>query len=117
MMAESMLNGRMLAGGAGKNDHYNTQLLYITSSSVSENDERLYMICDKGGNPNVLVKDLLTGNKSDWLGQDAHPHPIYSHAGDRIIFNSRMDQYVNVYCVSSKNPISRKPTDRGEEER
>ena len=63
MMLESMLNGRLLAGGAGKNDHYNTQLLYFTSSSVSENDERLYMICDKGGNPNVMVKDLLTGKE------------------------------------------------------
>ena len=63
MMDGSMLNGRMLAVGAGKNDHYNTQLLYFTSSSVSQNDERIYMICDKGGNPNVMVKDLLTGRE------------------------------------------------------
>ena len=43
----------------------------------------------------------LCKHESDWLGQDAHPHPIYSHAGDRIFFNSRMDRTVNVYCVSS----------------
>ncbi|MBE5990879.1 MAG: hypothetical protein E7247_00620, partial [Paenibacillaceae bacterium] len=60
-MEQSILNGRMLTGGAGERDLYNTQLLYFTSSSISENDERIYMICDKGGNPNVMVKDLLTG--------------------------------------------------------
>lgn len=63
MMEQSMLNGRMLTGGAGDRKLYNTQLLYFTSSSISENDERIYMICDKGGNPNVMVKDLLTGEE------------------------------------------------------
>ncbi len=63
MMEQSMLNGRMLTGGAGDRNLYNTQLLYFTSSSISENDERIYMICDKGGNPNVMVKDLLTGEE------------------------------------------------------
>lgn len=46
----------------------------------------------------------LCKHESDWLGQDAHPHPVYSHAGDRIFFNSRMDRTVNVYCVSSGTP-------------
>lgn len=46
----------------------------------------------------------LCKHESDWLGQDAHPHPIYSHAGDRIFFNSRMDKKVNVYCVSARTP-------------
>ncbi|MDF2888650.1 MAG: hypothetical protein K0R23_3035 [Lacrimispora sp.] len=63
MMEQAMLNGRMLTGGAGNREPYNTQLLYFTSSSVSENDERIYMICDKGGSPNVMVKDLLTGEE------------------------------------------------------
>ncbi len=38
-------------------------------------------------------------HKSDWLGQDAHPHAIYSHAGDRIFFNSRSGRYVKVYSI------------------
>ena len=38
-------------------------------------------------------------HESDWLGQDAHPHPIYSHDGRRIFFNSRSGNYVKVYCV------------------
>lgn len=46
----------------------------------------------------------LCKHESDWLGQDAHPHPIYSHSGDRIFFNSRMGKTVNVYCVSSEPP-------------
>lgn len=46
----------------------------------------------------------LCRHESDWLGQDAHPHPIYSHAGDRIFFNSRTDKTVNVYCVSAQPP-------------
>lgn len=46
----------------------------------------------------------LCKHESDWLGQDAHPHPIYSHTGDRIFFNSRSDKTVNVYCVSARTP-------------
>lgn len=46
----------------------------------------------------------LCKHNSDWLGQDAHPHPIYSHAGDRVFFNSRNDKMVNVYCVSARTP-------------
>ena len=46
----------------------------------------------------------LCKHESDWLGQDAHPHPIYSHAGDRIFFNSRSGKTVNVYCVSAQPP-------------
>jgi len=46
----------------------------------------------------------LCRHESDWLGQDAHPHPIYSHTGDRIFFNSRSGKTVNVYCVSALRP-------------
>ncbi|MCR5362620.1 MAG: hypothetical protein K6E73_11520 [Bacteroidales bacterium] len=41
----------------------------------------------------------LCKHRSDWLGQDAHPHPIYSHRGDRIFFNARNKRDVKVYCV------------------
>ena len=41
----------------------------------------------------------LCKHESDWLGQDAHPHPIYSHHGDRIFFNSRSEKDVKVYAV------------------
>lgn len=44
----------------------------------------------------------LCRHESDWMGQDAHPHPIYSHSGDRVFFNSRMGKTVNVYCVSAQ---------------
>ncbi|MDO5447015.1 MAG: hypothetical protein Q4F34_04455 [Prevotellaceae bacterium] len=43
----------------------------------------------------------LCKHSSDWLGQDAHPHPIYSHKGDRIFFNSRSDKDVQVYAVEA----------------
>ncbi len=46
----------------------------------------------------------LCRHESDWLGQDAHPHPIYSHTGDRVFFNSRSGKTVNVYMVSSQPP-------------
>lgn len=42
----------------------------------------------------------LCKHLSDWLGQDAHPHPIYSHKGDYIFFNSRSEKDVKVYCVA-----------------
>lgn len=41
----------------------------------------------------------LCKHNSDWMGQDAHPHPIYSHGGDRIYFNARTDKDVEVFCV------------------
>lgn len=46
----------------------------------------------------------LCRHESDWLGQDAHPHPIYSHRGDRIFYNSRSGKTVNVYSVSARTP-------------
>ena len=52
----------------------------------------------------VLTWIPLCKHESDWLGQDAHPHPIYSHTGDRVFFNSRSGKTVNVYCVSSQPP-------------
>lgn len=46
----------------------------------------------------------LCRHESDWLGQDAHPHPIYSHKGDYIYFSSRNDKTIKVYRVSCKVP-------------
>ncbi len=62
-MDQTIRNGRMLAGGCGNQDSFNTQLLYFTCSSVSRDDEWLYMICDKGGNPDVIVRNLMTGEE------------------------------------------------------
>lgn len=39
----------------------------------------------------------LCKHRSDWLGQDAHPHPVYNHAGTKIYFNSRSNRHVMVY--------------------
>lgn len=44
----------------------------------------------------------LCKHESDWLGQDAHPHPIYSHGGDKVFFTSRNGQYIQVYCTDCK---------------
>ena len=41
----------------------------------------------------------LCRHSTDWLGQDAHPHPIFNHRGDRIYFSSRMETSVGVYSV------------------
>lgn len=46
----------------------------------------------------------LCKHRSDWLGQDAHPHPVYNHAGDAIYFNSRDGKYVKVYKVNVSGP-------------
>lgn len=51
-----------------------------------------------------MVAGRGRGLGRSWLGQDAHPHPIYAHAGDRIFFNSRMAHTVNVYAVSARTP-------------
>ena len=62
-MKEIPLNGRMLAGGCPDGQEYNTQLLYFTCSSLGESGDRVYMISDQGGSPNVIVKDLFTGKE------------------------------------------------------
>ncbi|MDD3369041.1 MAG: hypothetical protein PHP50_09185 [Lachnospiraceae bacterium] len=50
----------------------------------------------------ILTWVPLCKHESDWLGQDAHPHPIYSHKSDYIYFSSRNDKTVKVYRVSCK---------------
>lgn len=62
-MKETPLNGRMLVGGCPEGQEYNTQLLYFTCSSLGESGDRVYMISDQGGSPNVIVKDLFTGKE------------------------------------------------------
>lgn len=42
-------------------DGANTQMLYFTSSSLSADDERIYLISDRDGHANVYVRDLRTG--------------------------------------------------------
>ena len=52
----------------------------------------------------------LCKHRSDWLGQDAHPHPIYNHRGNTIFFNSRSGKYVKVYaCLVSISPCPSHP--------
>ena len=55
-MIESQLNGRMLVSDPRDREIFNTQLLYFTCSSLSEDGERVYMISDKIGSPNVIVR-------------------------------------------------------------
>ena len=57
-MIESQLNGRMLVSDPRDREIFNTQLLYFTCSSLSEDGERVYMISDKTGSPNVIVRAL-----------------------------------------------------------
>jgi oligogalacturonide lyase len=44
----------------------------------------------------------LCRHNSDWLGQDAHPHPIFSHGGDRIFFTSRNGKTIKVHSVPTE---------------
>lgn len=47
----------------------------------------------------ILKWRPLCRHESDWLGQDAHPHPIYNHGGTKVYFSSRSDRTIKVYCV------------------
>ena len=63
MKEDHHIRQRILVSGSAANEHYDTQLLYFTCSSLSSDDRRLYMISDRDGNPNVWVHDLLTGEE------------------------------------------------------
>ncbi len=54
------MNKRILVSGS---DLYNTQMLYFTSSSLSTDNRRLYLISDRDGSPNIYVRDLSTGDE------------------------------------------------------
>ena len=49
---------RQLISGCTEEQHFDTQLLYFTCSSLSADDRRLYVISNRDGHPNVFVKDL-----------------------------------------------------------
>ena len=53
--------------------------------------------CDWDGRK--MIWTPLCRHDTDWLGQDAHPHPIFSHGGDRVYFSSRKGEKVKVYTV------------------
>ena len=56
-MTESQ--GKRITPEHGSND----QLLYFTSPSVTDEEERLFFISDRGGHPNLWVQDLRTSEQ------------------------------------------------------
>ncbi len=60
---EKPLNGRILVSDCLGRQEFNTQLLYFTCSSVGRDGERIYMISDRGGSPNVVVRNMFTGEE------------------------------------------------------
>ena len=62
-MKENVRNRVLLSGCEGEENGYNTQLLYFTCSPLTRDDRYLFLITDKGGSPNVMVRDLLSGEE------------------------------------------------------
>ncbi|MBQ9008094.1 MAG: hypothetical protein IJ088_02020, partial [Clostridia bacterium] len=62
-MKEKVRKRQLLCGCEGEENGYNTQLLYFTCSPLTQDDRYLFMITDRGGSPNVMVKDLETGEE------------------------------------------------------
>ena len=54
----------LVSGCEGEEGGYDTQLLYFTCSSLSIDDQRLYVISDRDGHPNVYVRNLATGEET-----------------------------------------------------
>ncbi|HCS67036.1 MAG TPA: hypothetical protein DIW34_02135, partial [Oribacterium sp.] len=61
MNSSKPLNGRTLVSDVQGRDSFNTQLLYFTCSSLSQDDERIYLISDRDGHPNVWMRDMFHG--------------------------------------------------------
>ena len=57
------INCQMLVSGCADRESYDTQLLYFTCSSLSRDDRRIFLLSDRNGSPNVVVKDLYTGEE------------------------------------------------------
>ena len=58
-----MKNAILISGCPGEEGGWNTQLLYFTGSSLSRDDKSLFLISDRDGSPNVIVRDLATGTE------------------------------------------------------
>ena len=63
MEQKQTIKERILVSGCQLQEHYDTQLLYFTCSSLSDDDKRLYLISNRDGHPNVFFKDLETGEE------------------------------------------------------
>ena len=62
-MKAKVRNRELVCGCEGEENGYNTQLLYFTCSPLTRDDRTLFLITDKGGSPNVMAKDLVTGEE------------------------------------------------------
>ena len=62
-MKDKVRDRVLVSGCPGEENGYNTQLLYFTCSPLTRDDRYLFMITDRGGSPNVMVRDLLTGEE------------------------------------------------------
>lgn len=63
-MENHKIGQRKIVSGCQGAEHYNTQLLYFTCSSLSSDDRRLYLISDRDGSPNVYVRDMVSGKET-----------------------------------------------------
>ena len=62
-MNQRVRNRVLVSGCEGETDGCNTQLLYFTCSSLTKDDRYLFMITDRGGSPNIMARDLQSGEE------------------------------------------------------
>ena len=61
---EKMKERTLVSGCPGEENGWDTQLLYFTGPSLTSDDRFLFMISDRGGAPNVIVRDLEAGTET-----------------------------------------------------
>ena len=62
-MRDTPVNGHMLISGCADRENYDTQLLYFTCSSLSRDDRWIFLLTGRTGSPNILARDLFTGEE------------------------------------------------------
>lgn len=97
--------GRLVCDGYFKPENEEEKVMAYNSTDFGadphKKDGKYITLQDVDWEARTIKWTLLCRHGSDWLGQDAHPHPIYSHKGDKIFFSSRENGHVKVYCVET----------------
>lgn len=82
----------------GNNGMLVTDGYYIPAGEAPGRSRWISLVTPSWGKKRAEWRPLCE-HGSDWSGQEAHPHPIFNHAGDAIYFNSNVEGHRAVYRI------------------
>jgi oligogalacturonide lyase len=95
--------GHFTVGGPG---WLVTDGCYVAESDISKSGGKWISVLKVDWNARTYQWQPLCRHDSSWQSQDAHPHPIFNHAADHVLFTSDQSGKRAIYSVPVPKQLS-----------